>query len=195
MNNITKDTLTYTAPQTLLDGLETRPMVTTTTDALAALAANTGLPTLYARLDELPEDLLDILAADFKVDWYDYDAPLDEKRATMKSAIFVHRHLGTPSAVQRVIDDVFGDGRVEEWYNYEREPGQPYHFRVHTSNTSVLLANRAKFLRLIEHAKNVRSIFDNVIYDGVTDVNAKAGAAVRCIVGSAKMAVPKHRGG
>ena len=47
---------------------------------------------IYARIDELPEELLDILARDFKVDWYDYDYTLEQKRRTLKDSFLVHRH-------------------------------------------------------------------------------------------------------
>ena len=35
---------------------------------------------IYSRIDELPEDLLDILAYDLHCDWYDYQYPLETKR-------------------------------------------------------------------------------------------------------------------
>lgn len=41
---------------------------------------------IYPRIDELDEALLDILAYDFKVDWYGYDYPLETKRALLKLA-------------------------------------------------------------------------------------------------------------
>ena len=48
-------------------------------NALAAAIANALVTHLgdleeekiYTRIDELPEDVLDILAHDFKIDWYD----------------------------------------------------------------------------------------------------------------------------
>ena len=46
---------------------------------------------IYTRIDELPEDLLDILAKDFAVDWYDHDYDLAAKRRTIKSAPYIHR--------------------------------------------------------------------------------------------------------
>ena len=35
---------------------------------------------IYTRIDELPEWLLDILARDFAVDWYDRSYTLEEKK-------------------------------------------------------------------------------------------------------------------
>lgn len=50
---------------------------------------------IYTRIDELPEWLLDILARDFAVDWYDRSYTLEEKRKTIKDSFYVHRHRGT----------------------------------------------------------------------------------------------------
>lgn len=44
---------------------------------------------IYPRIDELDEALLDILAYDFKVDWYGYDYPLETKRALLKSSFYI----------------------------------------------------------------------------------------------------------
>lgn len=45
-----------------------------------------NLGQIYTRIDELPEDLLDILAKDFAVDWYDKSYTLEEKRKTIKGS-------------------------------------------------------------------------------------------------------------
>lgn len=55
-----------------------------------------NLGQIYTRIDQLPEDLLDILAKDFAVDWYDHDYDLAAKRRTIKSAPYIHRHRGPP---------------------------------------------------------------------------------------------------
>ena len=62
-----------------------------------------NLGQIYTRIDQLPEDLLDILANDFAVDWYDHDYDLAAKRRTIKSAPYIHRHRGTAGAVLRGI--------------------------------------------------------------------------------------------
>ncbi len=39
---------------------------------------------IYSRFDELPEELVDVLAYDMHVDWYDYSYPLKVKRDLVK---------------------------------------------------------------------------------------------------------------
>ena len=83
---------------------------------------------IYPRIDELDEALLDILAYDFKVDWYGYDYPLETKRALLKSSFYIHRHLGTKGAVEAAIQSMYPKSIVEEWFDYV-EGGNPYTFR------------------------------------------------------------------
>lgn len=112
---------------------------------------------------EMPEWRLDELAWEYNATWYNYDADIERKRAQIEGAMEYYNRLGTPEAVQRAIADVFGDGTVKEWFQYE---GEPYHFRVHTTNTTILLENRARFMRLLDAVKNTRSVLDEVIYEG-----------------------------
>lgn len=82
---------------------------------------------IYSRIDSLPESLLDILARDLKVDWYDFNATLATKRRTIRDSWYIHKRLGTADAVKRAISDVWPDSSLEEWFEYS---GDPYHFRV-----------------------------------------------------------------
>ena len=67
---------------------------------------------IYTRIDELPEWLLDILARDFAVDWYDRSYTLEEKRKTIKDSFYVHRHRGTKAAVERAISAIYPNPKI-----------------------------------------------------------------------------------
>ena len=82
---------------------------------------------IYSRIDQLPEELVDILAYDMHVDWYSYEDPLAVKRQTLKDSVKVHKHLGTKYAVETAIQAFFPGGTVQEWFEYE---GQPHHFQI-----------------------------------------------------------------
>ena len=79
---------------------------------------------IYTRIDELPEWLLDILARDFAVDWYDRSYTLEEKRKTIKDSFYVHRHRGTKAAVERAISAIYPNPKVLEWFEYGGDPYQ-----------------------------------------------------------------------
>lgn len=117
---------------------------------------------IYVNIDTLPEDLLDILAYDFKVDWYDPDFSLEEKRRVMKESWVVHRTIGTKGAVARNVSAIFPGSTVKEWFQYE---GDPYHFKLlidETYGDDVQKIQRV--LDRIKYYKNVRSVFDGIEY-------------------------------
>ena len=82
---------------------------------------------IYSRFDELPEALVDILAYDMHVDWYDYDMPLKVKREVVKNSVRVHKRMGTKYAVETALGSVWPESEVEEWFEYG---GEPHHFRI-----------------------------------------------------------------
>ena len=131
---------------------------------------------IYARIDELPEELLDILANDFKVDWWSYDYAIEEKRRTLKDSWYVHGHLGTKGAVERAISAIYPDTRVVEWFEYG---GKPYYFRlvIPVDQTALDPAKHVVVLSLVESYKNLRSVLEEVEYTGTgsaTEVYAGA---------------------
>ena len=82
---------------------------------------------IYPAIDQLDEPLLDILAHDFKVDWWDADYTLEEKRRTLKDSWRVHKLMGTKAAVETAISAIYPNTKVLEWFEYG---GSPYHFRL-----------------------------------------------------------------
>lgn len=82
---------------------------------------------IFARIDELPEKLLDVLAYDLHIDWYEYNYPLQVKRDLIKTSVRVHKKMGTIYAVETAIRAIYPESRVEEWFNYG---GKPFCFKV-----------------------------------------------------------------
>ncbi len=82
---------------------------------------------LYQRIDELDEDLLDILAYDFKIDWWSGNYPIEVKRNLLETNWQVHRTLGTKGAIMTALHTIYENVRVIEWYEYD---GNPYCFKI-----------------------------------------------------------------
>lgn len=101
---------------------------------------------IYTRIDELPEWLLDILARDFAVDWYDRSYTLEEKRKTIKDSFYVHRHRGTKAAVERAISAIYPNPKVLEWFEYG---GDPYHFKLRIT-VDFAAINEAKHQQVLQ---------------------------------------------
>jgi phage tail P2-like protein len=133
--------------------------------ASAAAAELVGLldevpaPVIYARIGELPEILLDLLAYDFKVDWYDQSYDVATKRALIADNVKVHKRLGTKWAVRRVVETYFGEGALWEWFEYG---GDPFHFLI-VSTTDISGETYNQFIKLLNIVKNARSVLDDVV--------------------------------
>ena len=115
---------------------------------------------LYPRIDELPENLIDALAEQFHIDFYDAEMSLQQKRTVVKNSIAWHRRKGTPSVVEEMVQTVFESAHVEEWFEYG---GEPYHFRV--TLITAPLTDKAVLERLVDainKTKNVRSWLEYV---------------------------------
>ena len=69
-------------------------------DELHQTVEQTKKNIIYANINELSETWLDVLAYDLHVDWYDYDYPIEAKRAIIRDSVRVHQKLGTKAAVE-----------------------------------------------------------------------------------------------
>lgn len=119
---------------------------------------------VLSRVDELPEDVLDMLAYDLKVDWYEPKAEIKYKRQAIKESLLVHRYKGTKYAVETALHSLFKSAEVQEWFEYG---GEPFHFMV-----TVYGSTRAKLGKLylkIQYAKNLRSVLDTVEFQLLPD--------------------------
>ena len=126
---------------------------------LEKLAREPRLAQIYTRIDELDATMLDALAADFKVDWWRPDAALEEKRYALKVSWYVHKHLGTKSAIETAVADYLGTGKVEEWFEYG---GQPHHFRVASENNIAIITNYDAFMAVLEVVQRRSSVLEHI---------------------------------
>lgn len=130
MNNahgITKENLLASLPAVLANDDNMAALAAAVAEVLANRVDEIGRVDIYSQIDQLPNELLDILAYDFKVDWWDANYTLEEKRRTLKDSWNVHRRLGTKAAVVLAISAIYPDTQVSEWWEYG---GKPYHFKL-----------------------------------------------------------------
>lgn len=128
------------------------------------LAAIYKLP-FFSRLETLTDEEADELAYQFHVDFYDTDLPLQQKRALVANSYAWHRRKGTKSAVEELIRTVFGDGSVQEWFEYGGQPGT---FRVITTNADTTNAKADQFIAALSTVTRASAHLD-VIQIDVTD--------------------------
>ena len=116
---------------------------------------------IYARIDELEDDILDILARDLHVDWYEESYPIAVKRQVIKDSVKVHKRLGTKYAVVTALRSVFPKTEVQEWFEYG---GRPFCFRIILDMTDATPADYSQIVRTAEFYKRLTSHLDEVVY-------------------------------
>ena len=127
---------------------------------------------IYSRIDSLAEEVLDELAWQFNVVEYNNDYDISLKRELIKRCMEQHYRRGTVASVEDVVKKIFGNAEVEEWFDYG---GQPYHFKVHTSNAEATDEMIHELARIVKETQNVRSYIEEVIVEIIQSMNLYVG--------------------
>lgn len=117
------------------------------------------LSELYGNIDNLPDSILDLLALELRSQYYDESMDTTIKRNIIRNSLAWYAKGGTVSAVQEMVQTVFGEGKVQEWFEFGGEPGT---FFVET-DSELSPDGLNKFQEVIEQVKNSRSHLINVM--------------------------------
>lgn len=115
------------------------------------------------RLDNLPESVLDLLAWQWHVDFYEpIRLDIETKRRLIRQSIAWHRHKGTPWAVEEVIKALLNGAVVRENWEYG---GRPYCFQVALIEGEIASEETiAQVVKAITETKNIRSHLDGISF-------------------------------
>lgn len=115
------------------------------------------------RLDNLPESVLDLLAWQWHVDFYEpIRLDVETKRRLVRQSIAWHRHKGTPWAVEEVIKALLKGAVVRENWEYG---GRPYCFQVALIEGAIASEETiGQAVKAIAETKNARSHLDGISF-------------------------------
>lgn len=154
--------------------------------------------------------LIDILAWQFHVDFYDATKPLEFRKNLVQQSIVWHKRKGTVALVQEVLDTYWpGGATLTEWYEYYVPPPPPlvppnppystinsppivppptpswhdrYRFRVYIDENIIDPADEADVLRLIAEYKPISRWCEGIFRSTNSDCTIGwCGAALRFI--------------
>lgn len=145
-------------------------------EKMAEINQMSELVSIYPRIDKLSSNLVDALAIQFHVDYYDKSLPLDTRRSLVKKSMCWHLRKGTKGVVQEMVQTVFASGVIHEWYEYG---GDPYYFRVELMTPMRITQDNLNLLvKLINLVKNVRSWLDELDFKRETTALQYVGGAI-----------------
>ncbi len=133
----------------------------------------------YAVLSIMPDEIIDLLAEEFRAQYYDTSLPLQDKRTAVKKALLWHCHAGTVSAVRELTNLVWksGSAKVQEWFEYG---ANPYLFRILLgTDMNIEEALIDAFLDSIWKVKNTRSHLESIAFMRKQENMLYVGAATR----------------
>lgn len=162
-------------PQFMRDDNAVKGLSAAVDNIVRGLSASIKNLSTWDCIDKLSEAELDELAWELNVLWYDRSASIDVKRAVIKDSDKVYAHLGTKWAVETVIKAYFGDGKIEEWFEYDGEPG---HFQVLSSNPSINNERLTEFLNLLNKVKRASAKLDSIVLTLDAELVLSTGVAI-----------------
>ena len=90
---------------------------------------------IYTAIETTPVEVLDALAVNWKIDWYDTNYSEEQKRRIISTALTVRRTMGTAYATRLQADSIFPGTELEEWFEYNGTPGT-YRLFVNINDSS-----------------------------------------------------------
>lgn len=153
-------------PQNLASQTEIRAIAYAVSRQIEKICAYADSARIYASIAALPERVLDILAAELRTPAYNEHYSIQVKRTLIESTLNFYMKMGTPSAVNKIIGTIFGEGHIEEWFDYG---GEPYHFKAHTTNPAITQTNVSEFIRTLGTVKRLSAWLDDIVLELSTE--------------------------
>ncbi len=122
---------------------------------------------IYTAIDLVAEDVLDALAVNWKIDWYDTAYDIEQKRRIVKTALNIRRTMGTVGAAKAQADAIYPGTTLEEWFDYGGTHGK---FRLRVNIVTVeeqekfAMMSLAEIERRLAAAKRFSSHLEEVEY-------------------------------
>lgn len=153
-------------PQNLASQKEVQAIAYAVGRQIAKVCAYADGARMYAAIDALPEPALDALAVELRTPAYDENYSIGVKRTLVRGALTFYMKMGTPYAVNKLIEAVFETGYISEWFEYG---GEPFHFKAYTTNPAITQADVEEFTRVLSTVKRLSAWLDDIILDLSTD--------------------------
>ena len=161
MSKLSGSRFTDIMPENLASQVETKAFAYAVGRQIEKLCAYSDAARTYAAIATMPEWLLDYMAVELRTPSYDENYSLKTKRELIQGSLLFYTQMGTPAAVNRIIETIFETGYIEEWYEYD---GEPHHFRAYVGDGGeVGPGELEEFRRVLSSVKRLSSWLDDII--------------------------------
>lgn len=131
---------------------------------------------LQANVEKMPDAVLDVLAAELRLPYYDPSYSTAIKRELIRGGLQYWATVGTPESLTKILINIFGDAEIEEWFEYGGDPG---YFRILTTNPNVSGATLEQFRKTAQDVKRLSAWLEEVLVDlGLPNMVSAQGFAL-----------------
>lgn len=162
MISLRKAKLTDALPQILAKEPWAQAMAYAVNKQLNRLLTYADGVLIFASIDKMPDKILDILAVELRLPYYDPTYTTAVKRELVKGALQYWATAGTVESLTKILINIFGDAEIEEWFEYGGAPG---YFRIVTGNPNVTGETLAQFTKTAQDVKRLSAWLEEVLVD------------------------------
>ncbi len=146
------------APHSLLGTDDMEAYSRTLRDAVRLVLDMSEKTMVYYNFDSLSEKITDLMASEWRTQFYDGTLELAKKKELVKNTLQWYLSAGTDKAVNSLLETLFGNGKIIPWYEYG---GQPYHAKI-SANIEYSEGIMEKFDTLLRKVKKTSTILDEI---------------------------------
>lgn len=137
---------------------------------------------LMHNLDQFDDRVLDEIAKDRSIVWYDSALPIKHKANIIKNYRSTYKNLGTESAILQLIHDYWGSaGSIDNWYDYG---GSHHRFKITINDVAfdkAFLEAYGRFLSSLSWVKSADTWLDGVCIKHNINTNTYFGIGINRI--------------
>ena len=129
----------------------------------------------WGKFDQMTEEELDLFAEDFFIPWYKTSDTKDVKVSNLEHFVEVWSRLGTPKAIETVLEDIYGSAELIEWFS-QKENYANGEFAVEVKNyASFTQENKRRFYNILEVVKRKSQKLSSIFTVANTSVGYTVG--------------------
>ena len=135
----------------------------------------------WGKFDQMTEEELDLFAEDFYIPWYKTSDTKDIKVSNLEHFVEVWSRLGTPKAIETVLEDIYGSAELIEWFS-NKENYRNGEFAVEVKDfASFTQENKRRLNNILEIIKRKSQKLSSIFTASKVSLNSYTGLKVRVI--------------
>ena len=129
-------------------------------------------------MDNLPENIIDYLACEYRTPYYDEALDLQTKRNLVKATMLTYQKIGTTNIIKEYLGTLKEDADIAEWYDYG---GNPYNFKIFLNVSD----NKEIDENLLNDIKNRIELLNSSVYVKNIHCSVASGFQTESNIGNA----------